>query len=388
MMLSNQYDYIFAGGGASALSLLVRMQKEGLLRDKKVLVIDKDQKVHNDRTWCFWEEKEGLFEPCVIKTWDKIRFASPGYDAKLNPQPYKYKMIRSQAFYQYCRDVISQNSNIQFVQASILNFENDVVVTSEGRYKGALIFNSILQNLNKDESRYHYFLQHFKGKFIETEQPFFEEGVATLMDFTIPQNNECRFMYVLPVSATKALMEFTVFSEKLLSESEYESELTQYIDKKLKYHSYKITEEEFGVIPMYNQPFPKKLNEHVINIGTSGGASKASTGFTFHFIQEESKQLVAHLKKHPTLKNHQPKSKGRFQFYDDVFLRVLREKKVPAFYLFNCMFRKLPAYLPLKFLSEETSLMEDLKILRVFPTMVFMKAAIGELLKQPVRRAE
>ena len=86
--------------------------------------------------------------------------------------------------------------------------------------------------------------------------------------------------------------------------------------------------------------------------------------------------------------NYHPKKKGRFQFYDDVFLRVLREKEVPAFYLFNCMFRKLPAYLPLKFLSEETSLAEDLKILRVFPTMVFMKAAIRELLKQPVLRAE
>ena len=98
--------------------------------------------------------------------------------------------------------------------------------------------------------------------------------------------------------------------------------------------------------------------------------------------------MVDHLKKNNSLLNYHPKKKGRFQFYDDVFLRVLREKEVPAFYLFNCMFRKLPAYLPLKFLSEETSLAEDLKILRVFPTMIFMKAAIRELLKQPVRRAE
>jgi len=387
-MSDNHFDYIFAGGGAAALSLLVRMQQEGLLRDKKVLVIDKDKKEHNDRTWCFWEEKEGLFESCVVKTWDKIRFASPGYDAKLNPQPYQYKMIRSQGFYQYCNQIISQNSHIHFVQDMILNFENNTVITAEGRYTGNIIFNSSIQYLDKDESRYHYFLQHFKGKFIETEQPFFEEGVATLMDFTIDQHNECRFMYILPVSKTKALMEFTIFSENLLEKEEYETELNNYIDEKLKYHAYKVTEEEFGVIPMYNQPFIKKINPHVFNIGTNGGASKASTGFTFHFIQEESKQLIAHLKKHSTLSNYNPKSKGRFQFYDDVFLRVLREKKVPAFYLFNCMFRKLPAYLPLKFLSEETSMLEDLKILRVFPTMVFMKAAIGELLKQPVRRAE
>ena len=385
-MSNTNYDYIFAGGGAAALSLLVRMQQEGLLRDKKVLVIDKVKKEHNDRTWCFWEEKEGFFESCVIKTWDKIRFTSPGYDAKLNPQPYKYKMIRSQAFYQYCNDIISKNSNIHFIQQTIVNFENDVVVTSEGRHKGTLIFNSAVQNLNKDESRYHYFLQHFKGKFVETEQPFFEEGVATLMDFTINQNDECRFMYVLPISKTKALMEFTIFSENLLDKEEYERELNNYIEEKLKHHAYKVTEEEFGVIPMYNQPFIKKINQHIFNIGTNGGASKASTGFTFQFIQEESKQLIAHFKKHPSLSNYHPKSKGRFQFYDGVFLRVMREKKAPAFYLFNCMFRKLPTYLSLKFLSEETTLIQDLKILRVFPTMVFMKAAIRELFKLPTYR--
>ncbi len=385
-MSNTNYDYIFAGGGAAALSLLVRMQQEGLLHNKKVLVIDKDQKAHNDRTWCFWEEKEGLFESCVIKTWDKIRFTSPGYDAKLNPQPYKYKMIRSQAFYQYCNDVISKNSNIHFVQQTIVNFENDEVITLEGRYTGTIIFNSSIQYLNKDESKYHYFLQHFKGKFIETEQPFFEEGVATLMDFNINQNNECRFMYILPISKTKALMEFTIFSENLLDKDEYERELNNYIEEKLKYHAYKVTEEEFGVIPMYNQPFIKKINQHVFNIGTNGGASKASTGFTFHFIQEESKHLIAHFKKHPSLSNYHPKSKGRFQFYDGVFLRVMREKKVPAFYLFNCLFRKLPAYLPLKFLSEETTLIQDFKILRVFPTMVFMKAAIRELFKLPTYR--
>ena len=385
-MSNTNYDYIFAGGGAAALSLLVRMQQEGLLHKKKELVIDKDQKAHNDRTWCFWEEKEGLFESCVIKTWDKIRFTSPGYDAKLNPQPYKYKMIRSQAFYQYCNDVISKNSNIHFVQQTIVNFENDEVITLEGRYTGTIIFNSSIQYLNKDESKYHYFLQHFKGKFIETEQPFFEEGVATLMDFNINQNNECRFMYILPISKTKALMEFTIFSENLLDKDEYERELNNYIEEKLKYHAYKVTEEEFGVIPMYNQPFIKKINQHVFNIGTNGGASKASTGFTFHFIQEESKHLIAHFKKHPSLSNYHPKSKGRFQFYDGVFLRVMREKKVPAFYLFNCLFRKLPAYLPLKFLSEETTLIQDFKILRVFPTMVFMKAAIRELFKLPTYR--
>ena len=40
----------------------MRMIKSGKFADKKILLIDKEPKTKNDRTWCFWEKQDGFFE--------------------------------------------------------------------------------------------------------------------------------------------------------------------------------------------------------------------------------------------------------------------------------------------------------------------------------------
>ena len=57
---STQYDYIIAGAGCAGLSLAVHMIHSGKFSDKKILIVDKDDKQKNDRTWCFWEKEPGL----------------------------------------------------------------------------------------------------------------------------------------------------------------------------------------------------------------------------------------------------------------------------------------------------------------------------------------
>ena len=44
-------DYLFAGAGASATLLLMNMEKQGLLKDKKILILDPDAKDDNDKTY-------------------------------------------------------------------------------------------------------------------------------------------------------------------------------------------------------------------------------------------------------------------------------------------------------------------------------------------------
>ena len=53
---------LFSGAGCASLSLLMRMIRSGKFTDKKILLIDKEQKNKNDRTWCFWETQNGFFE--------------------------------------------------------------------------------------------------------------------------------------------------------------------------------------------------------------------------------------------------------------------------------------------------------------------------------------
>ena len=63
--MQKSYDYIILGAGCAGLSLLMRMIGSNQFNDKKILLIDKEQKNKNDRTWCFWEKDKGLFDPVV-----------------------------------------------------------------------------------------------------------------------------------------------------------------------------------------------------------------------------------------------------------------------------------------------------------------------------------
>ena len=51
-----KYDYIIAGAGLAGLMLALEMSKSSL-KNKKVLLVDKDPKNTNDRTWCFWAKQ-------------------------------------------------------------------------------------------------------------------------------------------------------------------------------------------------------------------------------------------------------------------------------------------------------------------------------------------
>ncbi len=94
-MRSSHYDYIIAGGGMAGLSLAYYLN-QSRLRTKKILVIDREQKNKNDRTWCFWEKGESAFESIVHRHWQKVWFHGTNFSEWLNISPYQYKMIRGE----------------------------------------------------------------------------------------------------------------------------------------------------------------------------------------------------------------------------------------------------------------------------------------------------
>jgi lycopene beta-cyclase len=383
------YQIIIAGAGAAGLSLAMHLIEAGINKDKRILLIDKSSKRGNDRTWCFWETGKGAFEECVIQQWDNVSFLAPQFSKKLNLLPYRYKMIRGIDFYRYCLNKISKAENITIINETIQEIkESGVVVTESNKYSGEIIFNSAI-SLSKKDNKYHQLLQHFKGWYIETEEEIFDHTTATLMDFTIEQKNECRFMYELPVSKSKALIEFTLFSENLLKEEEYEKEIGDYIEKKHPGLTYTISEKEFGIIPMTDQPFPSYNGTKIINIGTIGGATKASTGYTFQFIQKQCKLIVDCISKNNSFEKLNKLKPSRFHFYDRVFLRVLRERKEPAYKIFTDLFKNLPDALPFKFLAEETEIQEEIRVLSAFNKSLFSSAAIRqEITKKEIKPAQ
>lgn len=383
----NQYDYIIAGMGCAGLSLVMHMLQSGKFSDKKILLIDKEQKNRNDRTWCFWEKETSLFEPIVHKEWKQLSFYSETLSKELSIDPYTYKLIRGIDFYDHCIGQIKKHPNIFIEEAvieEITSKNGETCLTAQGkRFYAPFIFNSIL--LQKPQLREHQYwlMQHFTGWVVETEKAVFDPSLATLMDFRTDQSEGATFFYVLPFSENKALIEYTLFSKRLLNKEAYRDSLKGYIQNRLNILTYTIVEEEFGIIPMTNYSFPLR-HHNIINIGTAGGQTKASSGYTFRFIQKQSEAIVKGLidKGNPSAYLSEKK---RFQFYDSVLLNILHYNKMRGDRIFTQLFKTNKAADVLAFLDNDTSVLEEMKIISGLPTRTFLMAAIKQISKSVSR---
>ena len=370
------YDYIFTGAGLSALMTVYKMVQSGKFRDKSILLLDENTKKTNDRTWCFWKTSDSVWEQSISKKWDSALFANADFRRDLDLKPYRYNMVRGLDFYNQVFDLLSKQENITFINQKVLEIEESetiiLIQTESESFSCSKLFNSIY-NKQKAASQTTYPLlqQHFIGWFIKSEQPVFNPEQATFMDFSVEQKGNTRFMYVLPTSKTEALLEYTLFSHQHLKKEEYENEIQQYIEK-LGITNYEIFEKEQGSIPMTCYPFWRANTKNVLNIGTSGGWTKASTGYTFKNSDKKSSELVTFLQRETDFTKFHKKTK--FWFYDLLLLDILDRKNELGSHIFSSMFKKGKPALIFKFLDEETSFIEDVKVILKCPKMLFIKA--------------
>ena len=219
-------------------------------------------------------------------------------------------------------------------------------------------------------------IQHFKGLTIETSNEFFNDKVATIMDFSIKQKNDTRFFYVLPITKKRALIEFTLFSKDYLKDEEYDDELINYINS-LGIDSYKILEKEKGAIPMTCHPFENINSERIIHIGTAGGWTKPSSGYTFKFIDKNTDKLISYLKENDFSKTISFKT--RHWAYDLIFLDVLFNENHIGKELFEKMFNKNKTENVFRFLDNNSSIFEEISIAYSFPKYIFTKSLLKNL---------
>lgn len=379
-----KYDYIIAGGGCAGLSLLMHMLAESSFRDCSILLIEKDAKQSNDRTWCYWEKGDGLFDSIVHAKWNKAWFHSNGYSALKNLHPYQYKMIRGLDFYRHCHQCIERFPNVSIVRESVVDMgqtpDGAYVQTDADRYECSVVFNSIQLRPPVVSPHQYMLLQHFKGWIIETDAPAFNPNEPILMDFRVDQHAGTTFVYVMPLSDRRALVEHTLFTKELLNDQAYEEGLERYVKEQLQLSQYTVAEREFGIIPMTNYRFsPGKGN--IVQLGTMGGQTKPSSGYTFRFIQKHSAAIVQALKKgeHPLVKR--PTMDARFFWYDSVLLHMLYKEKMAGARIFSLLFKRNPIDRLFSFLDNESTLLQEVILLNTLPQWPFMKAGWEELMK-------
>ena len=350
-----EFNYVIIGGGCAGLSLAYELEIHQKLKDKTLAIIEPRKEYKRDKTWSFWKVAPHNFDDCVKKNWKNFSVNIPGKTNYLECKNFPYQSIDSGLFYKKIKNKLKKNENIFF-------FKN----IEEINKQNSLVFNSV-PNIKKNHLN---LWQHFCGVEIKTDNDIFDEKIFNLMDFDCEQRESVHFFYTLPYTKNRALVETTWLSKMNdNSQKDYENQINNYIKNNLKIKNYEITYKEEGAIPLF---YPLNKNEkNKINIGTAGGMTRLSTGYTFLNIQEHSKYIRENIDNILNAKKFEIDKK--YQFLDEIFLRVLKKnpEKMPD--VFFRMFKTSPKTV-IKFLSNKSNFLEDLSIIFKMPKLIFIKA--------------
>ena len=348
-----EFDYVIIGGGCAGLSLAYELDLHQKLSNKTLAIIEPRKEYLRDKTWSFWKVSPHNFEDCVKKNWKEFSIKKPSSSKVIRCDNFPYQSIDSGLFYKKIINKLNKNKNISFFKnIKDLNINN------------AFIFNSVSSLKNTSSNLW----QHFYGVEIETDEDFFNDRTVDLMDFNCDQRNNVHFFYVLPFKKNRAMIETTWLSKDDSSLKDYDAQIKNYINH-LGIKNYKITYKEEGAIPLFYPIYKKEKNK--INIGTAGGMTRLSTGYTFLNIQEHSKFISQNLNNIEKIYKYELKTK--YKLLDKIFLKVLEKNpdKMPNIFekIFNGQTDSA-----IKFLSNKSNIIEDMTIILKMPKWLFIKS--------------
>ena len=350
-----EFDYVIIGGGCAGLSLAYELEVNYKLKDKTLAIIEPRKEYKRDKTWSFWKVFDHNFDDCIIKSWNNFTINTSENSHELSTEKFPYQSIDSGKFYKKINSKLASNSNISF-------FEDINEINSNN----SIVFNSVFED-ELDKSK---LWQHFQGVEIETSKDIFDDEILNLMDFNCDQKNNVHFFYTLPFSKNKALIETTWLSDlKNKNLMDYDLQLENYIQNNLRIKNYKIKFVEKGAIPLFYPAI--KQNDKTINIGSAGGMTRLSTGYTFLNIQEHSKYILKNIDKIDKVAKYNLGQK--YKFLDNIFLKVLNSNPEKMPNIFFKMFKSSPNTV-IKFLSNKSNILEDINIICKMPKLIFVKA--------------
>lgn len=373
------FDFILIGAGGAGMNIIYRLLKEGVLENKRLLILDPQEKSHNDRTWCFWARPDEAipndFGSVISKSWTHCAL-----DDQLQPlNPYKYYHIRGIDFYNFIKEKIDRHDNISWLYkeaSEVIANAGKLSLQADGQqFTANYIFDSRLKADQIEKlAGGKTIWQTFYGWRVKLSECLLNSEAFTMMDFNIPQMDSTQFIYMLPFDEDDMLIEVTRFDRNKMTQKEAELILSQRMSEfKV---NYEIIEIEKGQIPMTLSLDPLVSSHSYecrhIPIGTAAGNVKSTTGYAFKSMFEHANQVVSAIvtdSKIPT-----PKRDQRYTFYDRLLLTILWHMPLWGKPIFTSLLSKVSTARVIKFLDEDTSVIEDIPILWSLPFRPFFKS--------------
>ena len=376
------------GAGCAGLSLCHYLLERGV--DAPILILDRKEAFADDRTWCFWDVEETPFSDRAIRRWNSWSVRAEGREIVHTSRRYPYLCLTGADFYESVLGKISAHANVTIRLGESVRFSKELddgvlVVTSSGSYLAESVFDG--RGLPPDsealaEARRGgaWISQQFLGLRLRSQHPVFDPDTCTLMDFSVDQGRGLRFAYVLPFDEHEALVENVYLSKNGAPPEAHRAELSGYLQDRygLSEGGYEVLGEEWGDIPMTAHRFRRRIGTRTHVVGTLGGETRPSTGYTFLRVQRYCRALATSL----TGSGGDPEGVHPWRYgpLDRVFLRLLRERPESCPGIYARMFAGTPPGPLVRFLTEESSPLDDARLIGALPKLPFLRLAAGEAL--------
>jgi lycopene beta-cyclase len=377
--MADAFDLVILGGGCAGLSLSSALAAQGA-RCPLTLVLESRAEYTNDRTWCFWSETSKPMPFEIEHRWQTMRVSFAGQSVSLACGSTPYHMLAAGDFYAAAQCAIDRQPNITLQRGMPVPGEPAFrdgmwhIGTSRGEVRARSVVDTRASVLPRRDGATLW--QSFYGQEIECSAPVFDPSAVHLMDFLAPEPLHVPFVYVLPVTPTRALIEVTVFGASPLSPRELVERLQAAIASRLGGAPFKTLRREHGILPMGLTESPSPAHERYVRVGVMAGGARPGTGYAFQRIQrwaDECADALA-LRGHPI--GHAPDPLP-LRVMDQIFLNVLRADPDRGGALFFSLFSRADPARVIRFLSGNAGIVDSLAVVAALPVPPFARAALA-----------
>ena len=377
--MSDAFDLVILGGGCAGLSLSMALATHGQ-RCPSTLVIEPRTEYTNDRTWCYWQDRSAPASYPTLHSWQTMRVSHAGKSVSLDCGSTPYHMLAAQDFYAAAQASIERQANITLRQGMSVAGEPSRsggvwnIRTTAGDVTACSVVDTRPPQLPRRDGASLW--QSFYGQEIECSAAVFDPMSMDLMNFLPPDPRHVPFVYFLPVTPTRALVEVTVFGAAPLEPQELSARLEAAVAEHVGGAPFATLRSEHGILPMGLNESPRSPHKSSVRVGVMAGSARPSTGYAFQRIQRWSGECAHALVScgHPI--GHRPDPLP-LRVMDRIFLDVLRADPSRGGALFFSLFSRTDPARVIRFLSGTADIVDSLEVVAAMPVSPFIRAALA-----------
>jgi lycopene beta-cyclase len=277
---ARHFDLALVGGGLqNALICLAALHH---LPERRILLVERETRLGGNHTWSFHtavvaEQDWAFVEPLIAARWPRHRVIFPEHERDLGQA---YASILSDRLDEVLRERLADHPQCELLEGVAADEigAHQIRLADGRRFSADLVVDARGPEHLQANGAAGY--QKFLGLELRLEQPS-PISAPWLMDVRVPQIDGFRFVYVLPFSERRVLVEDTYYSDSpKLNRDRLREGIFAYC-RKHGLVSADVEREEAGVLPIPIDRVAATSSQGPLIAGYQGGWFHATTGYSF-----------------------------------------------------------------------------------------------------------